>query len=135
MRGPEINALPRKRHGVSYLATISITYVVPVLGRKSIALQLSTYMMLIRTRLIAILLGRFRMTIQDCIEEYEGLGREVFGKPRILCTMRLGVGNRAKYSASKLEKVFEDVSVRRNEHLSELDRNIHFPSGPGLCKT
>jgi hypothetical protein len=75
------------------------------------------------------------MTVQDCIEEYKGLGEEVFGKPRFFCTLRFGLGNTAKYSASKLKKVFEDVSARRNEHLLEPDRNITFPSGRGLCKT
>jgi len=75
------------------------------------------------------------MTVQDCIEEYKKLGEEVFGKPRFFCTLRFGLGNTAKYSASRLQNVFEDVSARRNEYLKVPDRNITFRSGRGLCKT
>ena len=75
------------------------------------------------------------MTVQDCIEEYRNLGEEVFGNPRFFCTLNFGLGDIARYSAARLEKVFESVSARRNEHLPEPDRNITFPSGRGLCRT
>ncbi|PMD14934.1 FabD/lysophospholipase-like protein, partial [Hyaloscypha hepaticicola] len=32
--------------------------------------------------LIAIMLGRLQMNVDDALKEYENLGREVFGKPR-----------------------------------------------------
>ena len=86
-------------------------------------------------RLIAILLGRFRMTVQDCIEEYKTLGEDVFGNPRFFCTLNFGLGDRPRYKASRLEKVFKEVSARRNEYLPEPERSITFPSGRGLCKT
>lgn len=75
------------------------------------------------------------MTVQDCIEEYKSLGEEVFGTPRIFCTLRFGLGDRAKYSAARLQKVFESVSARRDQYSAEPGRSIIFPSGRGMCKT
>ena len=75
------------------------------------------------------------MTVPDCIDEYRSLGNEVFGKPRFFSFLRLGVGNRSKYKASRLEKVFQEVSAKRNEYLKEPHRSVLFPSGRGLCKT
>ena len=91
--------------------------------------------MLTLSRLIAIMLGRFRMSVPDCINEYKTLGEEVFGRPRVFSTLRFGLGNRTKYKAARLEKVFKDVTVRRNEYLADPDPNIRFPSGRGMCKT
>lgn len=75
------------------------------------------------------------MTVPDCIEEYKSLGEEVFGKPRFFSTLNFGLGNRTKYKASILQRVFEGVTARRNEFLKDPDRYITFPSGRGLCKT
>ena len=75
------------------------------------------------------------MTVLDCINEYEKLGEKVFGKPRLFFTLRFGLGDRTKYKALRLQKVFEDVAARRNEYLAEPDRSITFPSGRGLCNT
>ena len=75
------------------------------------------------------------MTVLDCINEYENLGEKVFGKPRLFYTMRFVLGDRTKYNAARLQKVFEEVTARRNEYLAEPDRSITFPSGRGLCKT
>ena len=77
------------------------------------------------------------MTVPDCISEYRSLGQEVFGKPRLFTTLRFGVGNRTKYKAARLERVFKDVTKRRNEQPepSETYGKITFPSGRGLCTT
>ena len=75
------------------------------------------------------------MTVPDCIDEYKGLGEEVFGKPRIFSTIRFGLGNRTKYKAARLENVFQRVTEKRNEFQASPDRSITFPSGRGLCKT
>lgn len=85
--------------------------------------------------LIAIMLGRFRMTVPDCKAEYENLGQEVFGKPRMFYTLRYGVGERFKYKAARLEKVFKGVARRRNEQPTQAYGKITFPSERGLCKT
>ena len=76
------------------------------------------------------------MTVPDCIHEYRSLGQEVFGKPRFFIALNFGVGNRYKYSAARLEKVFRDVTKRRNERSDEeVFGKITFPSGKGLCST
>ena len=81
------------------------------------------------------MLGRFRMTVPDCIAEYKNLGGEVFGKPRFFTTLRFGVVNRTKYKAENLKRVFEDFTARRSEQLSEPHGRVAFPSKRGLCKT
>jgi hypothetical protein len=77
------------------------------------------------------MLGRFRMTVQDCLQEYRSLGGEIFGKPRFFTQLRFGVGNRTKYEGAKLEKVFEEVTTRRSE---QNDSTFTFPLKRGLCK-
>ena len=82
------------------------------------------------------MLGRFRMTVPDCIHEYRSLGQKVFGKPRFIFALRFAVGNRYKYKAARLEKVFKDVTRRREEKsASNATGRITFPSGKGLCAT
>ncbi|KAF8535216.1 acyl transferase/acyl hydrolase/lysophospholipase [Trichophaea hybrida] len=66
--------------------------------------------------IIAILLGRFRMSVDECINLYERLGSEIFGNPK-----RFQKGT--KYSASKLEDVMGRVvteRIRNNSHDSGL---------------
>ena len=76
------------------------------------------------------------MTIPDCLYEYRRLGQEVFGNPRIISTLRFGLGARHKYKAARLENVFKDVAIRRNEQPRPSDTfKIMFASGRGLCAT
>ena len=88
---------------------------------------------LIVIRLIVILLGRLRMTVADCIIEYQRIGEQVFGKPRMFSTLRFGFGNRPKYQASRLEECFRGIASRRDDASEE--RKRLFPSGRGMCKT
>lgn len=120
--------------GDTFHVIILITYVVPVLER-GFPMFLPHAVSDKFSRLIAIMLGRFRMTVPDCISEYDNLGEEVFGKPRMLYTLRYGLGNRTKYKAANLEKVFKDVAERRSEQLSQAHSRITFPSARGLCRT
>ena len=76
------------------------------------------------------------MTVPDCLFEYRRLGQEVFGKPRMVSTLRFGLGDRHKYKAARLEKVFKNVTRRRNERLgTSATGKITFPLGRGLCAT
>lgn len=86
-------------------------------------------------RLIAIMLGRFRMTVPDCKLEYENLAVKVFGKSRHFTTLNFGLVDRTKYDAANVKKVFEEVTERRSEKISKGQRRITFPSKRGLCKT
>ena len=82
------------------------------------------------------MLGRFRMTVPDCIQEYRNLGQKVFGKPRFFTTINFGVGKMYKYKAARLENVFKDVTKRRNEQPDgDYFGKITFPSKRGLCTT
>ncbi|KAF2471780.1 FabD/lysophospholipase-like protein [Lindgomyces ingoldianus] len=85
--------------------------------------------------LIAIMLGRFRMTVQDCLYEYKEMGNKIFGKPRLVSQPNTGIISRPKYSASALEEVFKDVTARRCEHVDQRIKEVTFPSMPGLCNT
>ncbi len=75
------------------------------------------------------------MTVPDCLDEYRNLGQEIFGRPRTFFTLRFGLGERYKYKATRLEKVFKDVCKRRNEEPDQAHGKIFFPSAQGLCKT
>ena len=127
-----INNAPSQRPGDTFLVIILIIFAVLALERK----DFSPRSILVAdefVRLIAIMLGRFRMTVPDCISEYETLGQEVFGKPRFFTTLRFGVGNKTKYRANELKKVFENVTERRSEQSSH--GRVKFPSERGLCRT
>ena len=76
------------------------------------------------------------MTVPDCICEYEKVGQRVFGKPRFFTKINFAVGNRYKYNAESLEKVFKEVTKRRNKNPDgETFGKITFPSEKGLCTT
>lgn len=85
-------------------------------------------------RLIAIMLGRLRMTVPDCLTEFENIADRVYSKPRFFHRLNLGVIDRSKYNGADLKELFEDVTRRRSEKVSTSKR-ILFPSKRGLCKT
>ena len=96
----------------------------------------SLFIVLRSCRLIAIMLGRLRMTVSDCLSEYVKLGHEVFGKPRMVSTIRFGLGARAKYKDARLEEMVQDVIKRRNgEPRKHPFEKVVFQSGPALCAT
>ena len=55
------------------------------------------------------MLSKFRMTVDDCIEEYKSLGEQIFGHPR---RMAIGGFPWHRYSAKVLEKVIRGVTSR-----------------------
>src|SRR5437667_5721720 len=80
------------------------------------------------------MLGRFRMTVPDYLQEYENFGGEIFGKPRFFTQLNFGIPERTKYKAAKLTTVFQDVTTRRSERVRETGGRITFPSKRGLCR-
>lgn len=82
--------------------------------------------------------GRFRMTVRDCLDEYENLGAKIFGKPRFFTPLRISalyaITNRPKFDASLAEDVFEDVSRRRCGLDEKLEPSINYPTSEGVCK-
>lgn len=61
--------------------------------------------------LISIMLSRFRMTVDDCIEEYKALGEKIFGHPR---RMAKGGFPWHRFNARVLEDVIRAVISRHN---------------------
>lgn len=58
------------------------------------------------------MLGRFRMTVDDCLAEYKRMSHRIFRKPRWISQRNLGVP-RPKYDACVLERTVEEVALRR----------------------
>ncbi|KAG8531352.1 uncharacterized protein KY384_002981 [Bacidia gigantensis] len=87
--------------------------------------------------LLAILLGRLRMTIQDAKFEFVQLSREIYRRPRKFYVLRskLRLGHDNKYSAKSLEKLLSGLSLRRSERLEQIPGYTMFESARGLCKT
>jgi hypothetical protein len=67
------------------------------------------------SRIIAIMLGRLRMSIKDCISTYCKLGGEVFGKKQPFHFL-----GQNKYDCAKLERIIQEV-VRINSGNSTED--------------
>ena len=57
-------------------------------------------------RIIALMLGRLRMSIQECIEQYTRLGEEVFGNHR-------GPPHEAMYDERRLEAAIKRAVVAK----------------------
>ncbi|KAJ6553081.1 acyl transferase/acyl hydrolase/lysophospholipase, partial [Mycena capillaripes] len=66
--------------------------------------------------LIAIMLGRLQMTIEECVKEYETLSKEVFGAGNLItrgAKSVAGIFTGATYSASTLEACFKRLIKKR----------------------
>ncbi|OTA61064.1 FabD/lysophospholipase-like protein [Hypoxylon sp. EC38] len=83
--------------------------------------------------LIAIMLGRFRMTVDDCIYEYRHLAGSVFGRPRYFHAMNCLI-SRCKYNTKKFEQVITNVIMRRMEQGRLNPQNVPFVTDYGLCR-
>ena len=81
-------------------------------------------------RLISIMLSRFRMSVNDCIDEYKFLGGRVFAHPRLLAT---GALLWHKFSWKDLEDVIQNVTDRRCFH--GLSFGLRFDMDPDFCRT
>ncbi|KAI9740410.1 MAG: hypothetical protein M1834_004990 [Cirrosporium novae-zelandiae] len=84
--------------------------------------------------LISLMLGRLRMSVDQCLIQFRELGGEVFGTPRIVHGQF--ITGRAKYSQKKLEKCVETVA---KNYLPESDRELNSPirmqAPRDLCKS
>jgi calcium-independent phospholipase A2-gamma len=77
------------------------------------------------TSIIALMLGRLRMTIDECIIEYAELGEFVFSD-------RQGVPHRNMFKASKLEQAVKKV-IRRQLGEQRADESLIDPLGSESC--
>ncbi|MCJ1342317.1 hypothetical protein MMC31_000499, partial [Peltigera leucophlebia] len=83
--------------------------------------------------LISIMLGRLRMSIDDCIAEYETLGPRVFAHPRLFHLRSPLFWPRDKYDHRSLEKAIRDVINRRSPFVAGGNKN--FASDENRCRT
>lgn len=83
--------------------------------------------------LISIMLGRLRMSIDDCIAEYETLGPKVFAHPRWFHLRSPFFWPRDKYDHRSLEKAIRDVIDRRSCNVAGGDKS--FASDENRCRT
>ena len=63
--------------------------------------------------LIALMLGKMGMTIPECIQQYEELSKEIFGKTHIRATLTMRLGH-AKYSGKRLQNCVRELLKKRN---------------------
>jgi len=76
--------------------------------------------------IIALMLGRLRMTIDECIVEYNKLGEEIFGNRR-------GPPHEFMFSGSKLEQEIKGV-IERKLGPNQADAPLLDPLGGNCCK-
>ncbi|KAI0443750.1 acyl transferase/acyl hydrolase/lysophospholipase [Xylaria telfairii] len=84
--------------------------------------------------LVAILLSRFRMTVEDCLREYETMAGTIFGSPRIVHKMRVPVMKRNKYDVKHLEQAIQQVIERRAQLRIEDDTEPLFQTEIDTCR-
>ena len=73
------------------------------------------------------MLGRLRMNVNECIQEYLRLGEEVFSEPRSLL-------NESMFDATKLENAIKKVLIKKLGKGRE-DEPLSDPLGNEGCKT
>lgn len=79
--------------------------------------------------LIAIMLGRLKMTVDECISAYADLSDEVFQKKHHRVNIRAG-GIQGRFDSSALERAFKEIIVSRGFDEDEL----LFDNHDGACK-
>lgn len=112
-----------------YFCHVTISRTLLEQAPEGITLRPFIFTQLINARLISIMLSRFRMTVDDCIEEYKTLGERIFGHPRPLAK---GAILWHKFSAKTFEEVIRDVTAR---HSSCGEFAPIYPSDEDLCRT
>lgn len=77
-----------------------------------------------------------RMSVDDCLEEYEDISGQVFGHPRpVHQAGNLGVFfEMNKYSTSNLEYAIKSLLRRRGELANDHDDAMQFRTPKGLCR-
>ena len=74
------------------------------------------------------MLARFRMSVDDCINEYKTLGQEIFGHPRPLAK---GAILWHKYSHKDLKAVIEKVTKKHSE---KSEFSVKYPLNEDVCR-
>ncbi|KAI1159335.1 acyl transferase/acyl hydrolase/lysophospholipase [Nemania serpens] len=83
--------------------------------------------------LISILLSRFRMTVDDCLKEYETMAGSVFGHPKLIYSMKFGMGGN-KFRRASFERAVKEVIERRAERRTEDYSEFLFQTEIDTCR-
>ncbi|KAI1740597.1 FabD/lysophospholipase-like protein [Xylaria scruposa] len=83
--------------------------------------------------LITILLSRFRMTVDACLREYKIMAGSVFGHPRLVYSMKFGIGGN-KFRRDSLEQALKKVIERRAERRTEDYSEFLFQTEIDTCR-
>ncbi|KAI1751776.1 acyl transferase/acyl hydrolase/lysophospholipase [Xylaria castorea] len=83
--------------------------------------------------LLTILLSRFRMTVEDCLKEYETMAGTIFAYPRVFHKMNIFMG-RNKYNTKNLEMAIREVIERRVQVRIEDDTEPLFQTDIDTCR-
>ena len=81
------------------------------------------------------MLGRLRMNIDDCIEDYETLGEKVFGRSRLFHLRSPLFWIRDKYNHKVLEDVVRDVVRKRVPKVATFPGGQNFAFDENRCRT
>ena len=86
--------------------------------------------------LISIMLGRLRMNVDDCIEEYRTLGKEVFGRSRLFHLRSIPPFwfPREKYNHKTLEGVIQGLVDRRVPKIGGFPGGKTFAFDENRCR-
>jgi len=84
--------------------------------------------------LIAIMLSRLRMPVDECLDEYQTMADKAFGKPRFF-SMRGPIywPKRPKYDSRVLDQAILDLVERRQALVRRWCKDFHSP--PDMCRT
>lgn len=77
------------------------------------------------------MISRFRMTVQQGIEEYKKMGNGIFGHPR----PPLSRPFMHKFDAGYLEGAIREVVLRHGENVVPPRSEIPYSSDEAICKT
>lgn len=80
------------------------------------------------------MLGRLRMTVDDCLAEYETFGEKIFGRPRWWSVRGPLPFPTDKYNAQNIVDAVGDVVKRRNPS-SDNGIVVTLRSASDLCRT
>jgi hypothetical protein len=86
-------------------------------------------------RLIAIMLSRLRMDVEDTIDEFLNLSGEIFGSPRLFSLRGPLPGPLPKHDHRRLERAIQGVLDRRLPRLRHNIGGQEFRSNEDMCKT
>jgi hypothetical protein len=94
----------------------------------------------IRSRLSAIMLGRMEMSVQEALNQYDVVGNQVFGKPRLFHS-RVGAFNflRPKFPSRNMKNALIDViGIGLEMEIKQLKQpagDIAFQGDEERCRT